>query len=70
MPDDTNHPPIPVGVGVRIVPAGIVSRARRRFLRAALILSPVAPDRRNVGRTVDLRQWPELIERDLAGADF
>ncbi|AMB44850.1 hypothetical protein [Methylobacterium sp. AMS5] len=70
MPDDTNHPPIPVGVGVRIVPAGIVWRARHRFLRAALILSPVAPDRRNIGRTVDLRQWPELIERDLAGADI
>ncbi len=70
MPDEKTEAFIPVGVGVRIVPAGIVSRDQRRFLRAALLLSPVAADRPGVGRTVDLRHWPKEIEREFVGSDI
>ncbi|WP_315718549.1 MULTISPECIES: hypothetical protein [unclassified Bradyrhizobium] len=47
-----------VGIGVRIVPAGI----EKGYIRAALILAPVASTNTSCGTTVDIRYWPQQIE--------
>lgn len=56
-----------VGVGVRIVPAGL--SADGQFVRASLILSPIAPGKADCGKTIDIRQWPQRVELMLQGAD-
>lgn len=56
-----------VGVGIRIVPAGLDGD----FARASLILSPVAAESAAAfcGAKIDIRQWPQRIEAMLQGAD-
>jgi hypothetical protein len=60
-----------VGIGVRIVPAGVTKLAGsdKWYMRAAIILSPVASKNASCGKTVDIRHWPQEIEDILTGAD-
>lgn len=58
-----------VGVGVRIVPAGTVVHGNRTFVRAALLLSPVDPERGNLGTQVALENWPGAVEALLGDID-
>jgi hypothetical protein len=64
LPDAANFM---VGIGVRIVPAGIDDDV----VRASLILSPVAADSTAAvcGKKIDIRQWPQRIEAILQDAD-
>ena len=65
--------PISVQVAVRVIAGGIFERkdqsGTRRFARATLALTPVAPDGSGkealAGSTIDLAQWPAEIERRL-----
>lgn len=57
-----------VGVGVRIVPAGIETIAGvGKFVRAAVMLSPIDIEeaRKCGGTAVDIRDWPREIEKRL-----
>ena len=54
-----------VGIGVRIVPAGIEKVQDKAYMRAAIILSPVASKNASCGKTVDIRKWPQEIEEIL-----
>jgi hypothetical protein len=73
LPHEAN--PIPVGVAIRIVPAGVVTvkdgqGKSWRAMRAALQLSPVAGKRAaSCGLTVDLANWPADIENLLRASD-
>lgn len=67
IPDLEDAADFMVGVGVRIVPAGV----ENGFVRASLILSPVAAASAaaDCGKKVDIRQWPQRIEAMLQQAD-
>ncbi|WP_338834454.1 hypothetical protein [Bradyrhizobium septentrionale] len=67
IPDLDDAANFMVGVGVRIVPAGV----ENGFVRASLILSPVAAASAAAacGKKVDIRQWPQRIEAMLQAAD-
>lgn len=61
----------PVGVGVRLVPAGVQVVRGVPVVRASLLLAPIAapPIAGACGKPVDLRHWPRDIEAMLLGAD-
>lgn len=67
IPNLTDASEFMVGVGVRIVPAGIEGNV----VRASLILAPVVADSAAAfcGAKIDIRQWPQRIEAMLQGAD-
>lgn len=56
-----------VGIGVRIVPAGVQKVGDKNMLRATLLLSPIAAKKlSDPGETkIDITQWPQLIEKEL-----
>src|SRR5438105_96762 len=67
LTDLKNFAAFQVGVGVRIVPAGLSPDGQ--FVRASLILSPIAPGKADCGKPIDIRQWPQRVELMLQGAD-
>jgi hypothetical protein len=57
-----------VGVGIRIVPAGIETIVGvGKFIRAAVVLSPIDIEeaKKCGGAPVDIREWPREIEKRL-----
>ncbi|MFB6451229.1 hypothetical protein [Bradyrhizobium tunisiense] len=67
IPNLDNAANFMVGVGMRIVPAGV----ENGYVRASLILSPVAAESGAAacGGKIDIRQWPQRIEAMLQLAD-
>jgi hypothetical protein len=69
-PSDTPQP-VMVGVGIRVVPAGVVTVGGRKLMRATLVLSPVADtSSAKFGELVELKNWPAAVEAYLKKADI
>lgn len=77
MSEATDPPPakidsVRVGIGIRVVPGGIVDVNGVHAMQATLVLSPIAlqPVAGACGASVDLVRWPEEVEALLADTDL